>query len=89
MPPECFQCGVMDHYGLDVNYYPDELPHWQCQRCHGGWWFWTPDGREWPKGKPPEIIVGWAQVHRGSVLVAQFADEEDAYEYIDRQNNPT
>jgi hypothetical protein len=77
----------MQHYGFDVNYYHDELPHWQCQRCHGGWWFWTPDGSEWPKGnKPLEIAVGWAQVHRGDVLVAQFSNRVDAEDYVNQRN---
>lgn len=86
IPGECFECGTTEHYGFDVNYYPDELPHWQCHRCHGGYWFWTPDGSEWPKGKPPEIVVGWAQVHRGDALVAQFSDESDAEDYINQKN---
>jgi hypothetical protein len=75
IPPECFKCGTMQHFGFDVNYYPDVLPHWQCQRCHGGYWFWTPDDDS-----------GWVWVYRGDELVVKFMDEDDADDYISQKN---
>lgn len=73
IPPECHGCGVMQHFGFDVDYYPDELPHWQCHRCHGGYW----------------LLIGTSphEVYRDNeILVARFEVEYEAEEYVNWKN---
>jgi hypothetical protein len=76
MPAECFVCGVMDHYGLDVYYDPEHLPHWQCRPCAGGYWWRESDDKEWTL-----VFHGWEE------LVAQFRDEDEADSYVTWMND--